>query len=200
MGQLIIGLTGGIGSGKTAASDYFQQLGIDVVDADIVSRQVVEPGTPALDEINQHFGGDLLLADKSLDRAKLRSIIFQDPQAKQWLEQLLHPIIATTIQQQLQASRSPYSILVSPLLFETQQHELTHRNLLIDCPEDIQVQRATQRDNNSEEEIKRIIAQQTSRQVRQQKADDIIINDTDLSSLYKKIDDLHSKYRLININ
>ncbi len=196
--SLIIGLTGGIGSGKTVASDYFASLGVTVVDADIAARIVVERGQPALEEINLHFDGKILTDSGALNRAKLREKIFSDPAEKKWLEQLLHPLIRKEIQTQLLGSTSPYTILVSPLLIETDQYLLADRVLLIDAPESEQVQRTTQRDNNSAEQVEAIMANQASRDVRKNKADDIIINDSTLESLYKKIDQQHTTYLKIS--
>jgi dephospho-CoA kinase len=196
--SLIIGLTGGIGSGKTVASDYFASLGVTVVDADIAARIVVERGQPALEEINLHFDGKILTDSGDLNRAKLREKIFSDPAEKKWLEQLLHPLIRKEIQTQLLGSTSPYTILVSPLLIETDQYLLADRVLLIDAPESEQVQRTTQRDNNSAEQVEAIMANQASRDVRKNKADDIIINDSTLESLYKKIDQQHTTYLKIS--
>lgn len=194
MSQYRIGLTGGIGSGKTAASDYFETLGVTVVDADIVAREVVEPGTPALASIAQHFGGDILEPSGRLDRASLRTIIFRDAQEKKWLEALLHPIIRTEITQQLSTATSAYSILVSPLLFETDQHCLVHRTLLIDLPVEQQIERASKRDGAEEAQIRAIIAQQMSRACKIEKADDIIVNDKDLDALHAEIRRIHQHY------
>tara|TARA_R110001592_G_scaffold59905_4_gene182055 strand:- start:4943 stop:5548 length:606 start_codon:yes stop_codon:yes gene_type:complete len=190
----IVGLTGGIGSGKTAASDIFKSLGVNIVDADIVAREVVEPGQAALAEITKYFGKDILLPDNSLDRAKLRLRIFQDPEAKAWLEQLLHPIIRKEIQEQLINSDSAYSILVSPLLFETDQSSIVNRILLIDVPVNTQLVRAAERDSNSLEQIQKIIDSQLPRDVKLSKADDIICNDQSLLDLEAKIKDKHAFY------
>ena len=127
---MIIGLTGGIGSGKTAVSDCFAALGIDIVDADLASRVVVQKGKPCLLEIAQHFGEDILTNEAELDRAKLREIIFKSEDEKDWLESLLHPAIANQIKDELEASKSPYAILVSPLLLETNQKDLCSANSL----------------------------------------------------------------------
>ncbi|MGK0500794.1 MAG: dephospho-CoA kinase [Oceanicoccus sp.] len=192
--MLTVGITGGIGSGKTAASDRFQQLGIDIIDADIASRVVVEPGRPALASIARHFGNDILTADGNLDRAALRQLIFAEPSQKQWLEALLHPLIAAEIKQQLQAATSPYVIFVSPLLIETEQHKLCHRILVIDIPESQQIARTSQRDNNDITQIKRIIASQASRQQRLDKADDVIENKQTIDILEQKVDKIHQYY------
>lgn len=194
MAKLIIGLTGGIGSGKSAASACFEALGITVVDADIVAREVVEPGRPALASIENHFGSDILLDDGNLNRARLREIIFTSPEEKAWLEQLLHPLIREEIIQQLNPAQSDYAILVSPLLFETDQHSLCTRTLLIDLPVEMQIDRASQRDNNDEDQIKRIIASQMSRECKLEKADDIILNDQDLDHLKQAVSKKHQYY------
>src|SRR5210317_2236300 len=139
--MLVVGLTGGIGSGKTAASDYFKVLGIDVIDADIASRVVVEPGQAALAAIAEHFGSDVLLANGELNRAALREKIFTDPQQKQWLENLLHPLIGAEIDRQLAAVTSPYALFVSPLLLETQQSGRCDHIIVVDVDVETQVKR-----------------------------------------------------------
>ncbi len=190
----VIGLTGGIGSGKTAVSDHFETLGITVVDADIASRTVVEKGRPALDQIAAHFGDDFLLPDGSLDRAKLRTAIFSDAAEKQWLEQLLHPLIRDEIINGLDNAASDYAILVSPLLIESDQHQLTQRVLVVDVPETLQLERTTQRDNNSAEQVKAIMASQASRQQRLDHADDVISNDGTLEQLQAQVENCHQRY------
>lgn len=192
--KLIIGLTGGIGSGKTAASDEFQTLGITVVDADIVAREVVEPGQPALEKIVEHFGKHILLSDGTLDRAALRKLIFSSEDDKRWLEALLHPIIRAEIKRQLNEATSPYAILVSPLLFETNQAELVNRTLLIDVPVSLQLERASKRDQNSSEQIQKIIDSQLPREQKLKLADDVICNDHDLEHLMKQVHLQHKTY------
>jgi len=192
--MLIIGLTGGIGSGKSAASALFSQHDIDVVDADIVAREVVEPGTPALKQISQHFGPKLINKDGTLDRGQLRDIIFSTPDERNWLEQLLHPMIREEILCQLGDVKSPYAILVSPLLFETNQHELVTRSLLIDIPVELQIERASNRDNTAKNQIKKIIASQLSRECKIARASDIICNDQDLAHLEREVKKQHLRY------
>lgn len=191
---MIIGLTGGIGSGKTAVSDTFKSLGIDIVDADVSSRRVVEKGQPALDDIQAHFGDDILDSENNLDRAKLREIIFKNPQERVWLEQLLHPKIAEHIKDQLESSNSPYCILVSPLLLETEQKSYCSFVLVVDVPEEFQVTRTAKRDGVSEEQVKNIISAQIDREKRLEQADEIIINDGSMEELKKKVVVLHTKY------
>jgi len=191
---MIIGLTGGIGSGKTAVSDTFKSLGIDIVDADVSSRRVVEKGQPALDDIQAHFGDGILDSENNLDRAKLREIIFKNPQERVWLEKLLHPKIAEHIKDQLESSNSPYCILVSPLLLETEQKSYCSFVLVVDVPEEFQVTRTAKRDGVSEEQVKNIISAQIDREKRLEQADEIIINDGSMEELKEKVMVLHTKY------
>lgn len=191
---LIIGLTGGIGSGKTAASDWFAQQGITVVDADVVAREVVAPGQPALSDICQAFGNWVLQPDGSLDRAALRQHIFSHPDARTTLEHITHPRIRQQIIAQLNQAASPYTMLVSPLLIESRQHELVNRILLVDVPEHLQLSRASLRDSQSSEAIARIMRVQMPRLQRQTHADDIVVNDGDLAHLYHQLLPLHHRY------
>lgn len=192
--SLVIGLTGGIGSGKTAVSDRFAQKGITIVDADVCSRIVVEPGQPALKAIEEHFGADVIQADGSLNRAALREHIFQHPDERKWLESLLHPLIAQEIMRQLSASQSAYTLLVSPLLIESGQHNFAKRVLVVDAPQSAQLERTVVRDNVSAEQVKSIISAQADRDTRLARADDIIINDKDLAHLDAEVDKLHQFY------
>ena len=190
----ILGLTGGIGSGKSAASQWFESQGITVVDADIVAREVVEKGQPALLAIQQHFGNWVLQPDGTLDRRALRDYIFKEPNARKQLEQITHPVIRTSIIQQLHNATSPYVVLVSPLLFETNQHELTQHTLLIDASEELQIARASSRDSQNIDQIKKIIAAQMPRIQKQQMANDIVLNHGELVHLYEKLKPLHLQY------
>jgi dephospho-CoA kinase len=192
--RLIIGITGGIGSGKSAATGFFSAQGIDVIDADVVSREVVMPGSKALAEIAAHFGRQILLPDGNLNRKAMRARIFSDPNAKHWLESLLHPIIRKEIERQLQRSSSPYVILSSPLLLETDQHRMTDRVLVIDTSEQQQIHRTSARDDTSASAVQAIMASQLSRAQRLQRADDIIINDKDLAHLENEVNKLHEYY------
>lgn len=190
----VVGLTGGIGSGKSTVAKIFADLGIILVDADQSSRVVVEPGSPALEKIIEHFGREVILPNGHLNRKALRTKVFSHQQELKWLETLLHPLIRQHIEQQLQSAESTYVILESPLLLETNQHKLTDRILVIDVPEDIQLQRALLRDNSCEKEIRSIMSAQSSRQVRLAMADDIIINDQDLENLKRRVLTLHQQY------
>ncbi len=192
--MLVIGVTGGIGSGKSAVTDRFAERGICVVDADLAARVVVEPGKPALQKIAEHFGPHLITENGSLDRAALRKIVFAEKEQRLWLEKLTHPLIGEEIVHQLQNSESAYTIFVSPLLIETSQHTLTDRILLIDVPVKLQLERTMARDNNSEEQVRAIMASQASREQRLKRADDVIVNDKDLVHLDKEVARLHDFY------
>ena len=191
---LIVGLTGGIGSGKSAASQWFETQGINVVDADIVAREIVEKGQPALAQIQSAFGDWVILESGELNRKALREHIFQHPSARQQLEDITHPAIRQSIIAQLAQASSPYVILVSPLLFETNQHLLTQRTLLIDASIELQIQRASQRDGQSVAQIENIIQAQMPRDRKLDLADDIAVNDGHLEHLYTQLQKLHLHY------
>jgi len=180
MSTFIIGLTGGIGSGKTTITNFFEQLNVEVIDADLIAREVVEIGSPALRAIEDHFGANYLLADGALNRALLRSRIFSYESDKIWLNELLHPLIRTSIIEKTQRATSSYCILVAPLLIENNLLPLVNRVLVVDVSETTQLSRTVQRDSSSVQEIKAIIASQTDRVTRKKVADDVINND-DLS-------------------
>ncbi len=192
--MLVIGITGGIGSGKTAVSDRFAARGITVVDADLASRVVVEPGRPALAAIAEHFGNDVITPDGALDRAALRQRVFADSAERRWLEALLHPLIGEEIRAGLARSTSAYAILVSPLLFESGQVEMVDRVLVVDVPESLQVTRTAARDGNSEDQVRAIMAAQADRATRLARADDVIANDGSLDDLDRQVEALHQHY------
>ena len=194
--SFILGLTGGIGSGKSAATDHFQSLGINIVDADIIAHKAVSQDSPALSTIAEHFGKNIILSNGDLNRAKLRDIIFHEPREKQWLESLLHPIIRKEIRKQLALSKSIYTILSAPLLFENNLQLEVDRVLAIDCEEPLQIKRASQRDDNKTELIEKIISQQIDRNTRLAKADDVIDNSGSLDDLRKSVEHYHQQ--LIN--
>ncbi|MEM6580343.1 MAG: dephospho-CoA kinase [Pseudomonadota bacterium] len=194
MTTLIVGITGGIGSGKSAVTDRFAKLGIVVVDADIVARQVVEPGSEALTAIAEHFGNDVITPQGDLDRAELRKRVFSDESERLWLEQLTHPLIGLSITEQLRAAASPYSILSSPLLLETNQRDMVDTVVVVDVPETLQVERAARRDTNSEGQIRRIMAAQMPRQKRLELADTIIDNSGSLETLDAEVEKLHQQF------
>ncbi|MCQ4314053.1 dephospho-CoA kinase [Pseudomonas stutzeri] len=190
----ILGLTGGIGSGKSAVAEQFGRLGVHWVDADHAARWVVEPGRPALSLIAERFGADVLAADGSLDRAVLRRLVFKDPEQRKWLEQLLHPLIRQEIAEHLARAQSPYAIMVSPLLIESGQYRQADRVLVVDVPEEVQLQRAVLRDQSSEEQIRAILRVQASRDDRLRHADDVLVNDRDLEWLKAEVERLHKFY------
>ncbi|MEB0090957.1 dephospho-CoA kinase [Pseudomonas sp. CCI1.2] len=190
----ILGLTGGIGSGKSAAAQHFIDLGVHLVDADHAARWVVEPGRPALAQIAEHFGAGVLQPDGQLDRAALRGLIFQNPEQRRWLETLLHPLIGQEIMSYLARAESPYAILVSPLLVESGQYKLTQRVLVIDAPERLQIQRTMLRDSTSEEQVKAILNVQANRELRLSHADDVLVNDRDPAWLKSEVERLHHFY------
>ena len=191
---LHVALTGGIASGKTAVSDYFAQLGVDVIDADLVAREVVEPGSQGLLAIHNYFGSEVINTDGSLNRALLRSIVFEDEIERQWLNELLHPLIRNRMQQLRQSIQSAYSLSVIPLLYESNQHQDFDRVLVVDCPKEQQIKRLMARDNSDLEQAEAILASQASREQRLSIADDIIYNSTDLHSMQSQVINLHSKY------
>lgn len=191
---MIIGLTGGIGSGKSEVSRRFEALGITVADADIAARVVVEPGQPALQSISEQFGSNILTGDGSLNRALLRQKIFSQADDKAWLEALLHPLIAAEIQRQLNCATGPYRILSSPLLLETEQWRGVDRILVVDVDEETQVRRSCSRDSNSEAQIRAIMAAQITRDERLKRTDDIIDNNGPITALQQQIDRLHQQY------
>jgi dephospho-CoA kinase len=192
--MFVVGVTGGIGSGKSAVSDRFKRLGIKIVDADLASREVVKPGQPALAAISQHFGADVIQADGSLDRARLRALVFANPNERVWLERLLHPLINEYLRQELASATSAYAILVSPLLKETGQSRFTNRILVVDVPEHVQLARTMARDSNDETQVKAIMAAQASRQSRLAIADDVIQNDAGFEALDTAVQRLHERY------
>jgi len=191
----IVGLTGGIGSGKSTVARLFAEQGIHWVDADDVAREVVEPGTPALEAIARHFGDQILLESGGLNRPELRALIFQDENERKWLEQLLHPLIREAMLEQLHPRdyHLPYTLLVSPLLLETDQHEMVDRIVVIDVPTDVQILRTVSRDSNTHEQVQRIIDAQMSRDDRLKKADFVIDNASGVESAKTQVAALHAQ-------
>lgn len=190
---MIFGLTGGIGSGKTAVSDRFKALGIHVVDADIAARTAVEPGQPAWQDIKEFFGPDVLLEDQSLNRAWLRQQVFADKNKRKQLEAFTHPRIRDEIIRDLSSSSSAYTLLVSPLLIESGQVALVKKVIVVDVPEETQLERTCSRDNNDAEQVKRIIAAQISRKKRLAQANWVIDNSLPLDTLDARVEALHQE-------
>lgn len=190
----IVGLTGGIGSGKSTVCDCFEALGIDIIDADLEARAVVAAGSPALAEIAGHFGPHILSAEGDLDRKALRKLVFERAEEKNWLENLLHPLIRERILTRIQDSTSVYTILCAPLLLESGAYDFVDRILVVDVPEAQQIARTMARDLCSEQEVKAIMASQLSRQQRLEKADDVIDNSQSLPALKAQVRNLHEFY------
>lgn len=192
--MLIIGLTGGIGSGKSVASDKFKSLGITVVDADVASRTVVEPGKPALKEIEDHFSSGIITAEGKLDRNKLREIIATDPEERKWLESVLHPKIGEQITKEISESTSVYTLFVAPLLLETNSQERCARVVVVDVPKEVQILRTAKRDKVSPNQVEQMVAVQMEREKRLKKADDVLLNSGTIEDLEKQVEELHKKY------
>ena len=196
--SLAIGVTGGIGSGKSTVARAFAAHGIDWIDADDVAREIVAPGEPALAEIVEHFGREVLTEDGYLDRRALRRIVFADEAQRQWLESVTHPRIRQRLETHLArmaASEAPYHLLVSPLLFESGQHQLVDRCLVIDIPEALQISRTVSRDGVDEAQARAIVAAQMPRQERLARADDVIDNSGDADALARQVLRLDAFYR-----
>ena len=191
---LIIGLTGGIASGKSTVANLFKKQGITIIDADHITRELTVPGSPILLKIIEKFGYDILNPDKTLDRFALRKIVFQNENARLWLENLLHPEVKKIMEKQAKQATSPYCILVIPLLIETQFPPKIDRMLVVDASKNMQIQRLKQQNRLTDLEIKTILTIQASRTERFKKADDIIKNEQDLKQLEKQVDLLHQKY------
>ncbi|EPW6624464.1 dephospho-CoA kinase [Vibrio vulnificus] len=192
---LVIGLTGGIASGKTTVANLFQQhFAIDIVDADIVARQVVAPRSAGLTAIVDHFGVDILTHEGELDRGQLRQRIFAHSEEKQWLNALLHPMIRRKMIEDLAQVSSPYALLVVPLLVENQLQTLCDRVLVVDVEEKTQLQRTMDRDGVDEQQVRAILKAQASRHERLALADDVIKNESKDQDLLQQITDLHQKY------
>ena len=195
--SLRIALTGGIASGKTAVADLFAQLGIPVIDTDQIARDVVEPGQPALAQIAQSFGAEVLDASGRLDRARMRERVFSDPAQRKLLESILHPAIREELARRSQAARGPYQIHVIPLLVESGQRGNYDRVLVVDCPEEEQIRRLTLRDGSTLEQARNILSAQVSREQRLSVADDVIVNTGSVEDLTGFVDTLHRNYALL---
>lgn len=189
-----VALTGGIGSGKSTVTDAFAHLGINVIDADILARQVVEPGKPALKAIADHFGSQILTADGALNRRELRERIFAHPDEKAWLNALLHPLIQQETQQQMQQATSPYVLWVVPLLIENKLYTRADRVLVVDVSRETQILRTMQRDHVSREHVEHILAAQATREARLAVADDVIDNNGAPDAIASDVARLHASY------
>ena len=192
---LRVGLTGGIASGKSTVADMFADLGVPVIDTDVIAREVVEPGQPALEEIRATFGDDAIDADGRLDRAAMRQRIFSNAEARKSLEAILHPRIGDETRRQAEAAGGAYQLIVVPLLTSSRLREYVDRVLVVDCDEDTQIRRLLERDTESVEQAKSIIAAQVSRDERLAIADDVIDNSLGLVELREAVTRLDQYYR-----
>ena len=191
---MIVGLTGGIGSGKSAAANFFQNEGITVIDADGLSREVIEEGTPGFMSIVDYFGSKIIDSDGSINRAHLRKEVFDDGKKKKLLESIIHPLVRDLMVKKIAASNSPYSIIMAPLIFETNSMSNYNRILVIDCDPKLQLERATLRDSNSNAQIQKIMDSQCSREERISIANDIIPNNDSLENLKIRSIAMHKFY------
>lgn len=189
-----VGLTGGIGSGKSTVAGIFAELGVEIIDADVVAREVVEPPSTALDAISSRYGEEILTADGALDRPRMRKLVFADEAERTWLEDLLHPLIDERIGQRIAGCESAYCILVSPLLLETSQRRWVDRVLVVDVSRQTQLQRSLLRDQGERATIEAIIDAQASREERLRAADDVIDNEGAKGTLAAHVRELHARY------
>ncbi len=192
--RLVIGLTGGIGAGKSTVGAQFASLGVSVIDADSVARELVEPGQPALSEVVQSFGVGVQDAGGRLDRAKLREVVFAEPGKRRALERILHPRIRREMDRRLHESHGPYCILSIPLLLETGQADRVDRVLVVDVPEEVQLARVMRRDGSSRRVVEGILCAQLARADRLARADDVIDNSAGLESLTGQVHEIHQRY------
>jgi dephospho-CoA kinase len=192
--MLVVGLTGGIGSGKSTVAQLFSEHGIPIIDADVAARTVTTPDKPAFASIVKHFGEDIVQKDNTLNRAKLRQHIFNDPKQRHWLEKLLHPLIREEMQQQIDQLKAPYCIAVIPLLLEVEFYSFINRILVVDASETQQIQRVMLRDQTSKKNVEAILNSQAHRNDRRAKAHDVIHNDGKIADLIPQVDKLHALY------
>jgi dephospho-CoA kinase len=191
---MIVGLTGGIGSGKSAAANFFVELGVDLIDADDLAKNVLNKNSKGYELFINEFGEQYLDNDKNIDRDLLRKTIFNDSNKKNKLENIIHPQVRSGIEEFIRTSKSDYCIVVVPLIYETRSSSYYDRILVIDCDEEIQINRSAIRDNTENKEIKKIISKQASREERLSIADDVILNNRTLDSLKEEVIKLHKKY------
>ena len=196
--MLVIGLTGGIGSGKSTVADYFKSLGVPVIDADVITRELVKPGQDALQDIAKYFGNEIIQADGQLDRARLRKRVFSNPEERIALENILHPRAREITQQRIAELDTPYCIVCAPLLIESGWTDMVQRVLVIDLPVELQVKRTIDRDGITPEQAESIIKSQLNRSARLAAADDILDNSGDITSLLERVDALHKQYLLLS--
>lgn len=198
--MLVIGLTGGIGSGKSTVAEMFESLGVPIIDMDRIARQIVEPGQPALTQIKQAFGEKIVAASGQLNRQQLSKIIFDSAERRHQLEAILHPLIRQETARQLAELKSPYCIVVIPLLLESEQRSLVDRVLVVDVPESLQITRTMQRDGISAAQVRKILAAQVGRDSRLNAADDVIDNSAAMEDIRHRVDELDQQYRALSEN
>lgn len=198
--MLVIGLTGGIGSGKSTVAEMFESLGVPIIDMDRIARQIVEPGQPALTQIKQAFGEKIVAASGQLNRQQLSKIIFDSAEKRHQLEAILHPLIRQETERQLAELKSPYCIVVIPLLLESEQRSLVDRVLVVDVPESLQITRTMQRDGISAAQVRKILAAQVGRDSRLNAADDVIDNSAAMEDIRHRVDELDQQYRALSEN
>ena len=192
--MFMVGLTGGIGSGKSTIANLFSEYGISIIDTDLISHQIIQPDGPAYQTVIDHFGQDILSADNTINRKRLGEIVFSSDKQKKILESILHPLIWVIVKQQVSDSKSPYCIIVVPLLFEGQHQNRFSSILVVDIPVEEQIKRVLNRDNRTRDEVMNIINKQTSRSERLELADEVINNIEAVNILGSKIKILHEKY------
>lgn len=197
----VVGLTGGIGCGKSSASQFFSDLGIDVIDTDVIARQLTQADGQAIEQIRETFGNTFLASNGSLNREKMRNLVFSDFDSKVKLEKILHPLILNEVVQLVKEGKSPYIVVVIPLLLELKDYDdLIDRVLVIDCEEHQQISRTMARNQLSEQFVRAVMVAQISREDRLQKADDVIFNNQDIDFLKMQIARMHDKYMIMSIN
>lgn len=194
---LVIGLTGGVGSGKTTIAELFAQRGIPILDADVVAHQLTQPHCSAFASIVQHFKKKSIVTDGKLNRAELRKIIFEQPDERRWLENLLHPLILAELKEQVKNIKAPYCITVIPLLLEKKTDDFIDRVLVVDSPEHLQIARVIARDQTKQTTVEAMLKSQLSRSQRLMQAHDVIVNDGKLSDLIPQVEKLHQIYSIM---
>ncbi len=197
---LRIGLTGGIASGKSAVAEMFAAHGVPVIDTDVIAREVVQPGQPALDDIRNEFGDDVIAEDGSLNRAEMRRIVFSDEDARKRLEAITHPRIGDATRAQADKAGGDYQIIVVPLLVTSALRQYVDRVLVVDCDEDTQIRRLIERDSEAEGQARRMLAAQATRDERLAIADDVVSNMQSLEETQRQVDELHRSYLKLSQN
>lgn len=199
MSSFVVGLTGGIGSGKSTVADLFVEQGAALVDTDAIAHELTGPAGAAMPQLVAAFGPQVARPDGAMDRAAMRRLVFADPSAKVRLESILHPLIRQLSAERCRAAAAPYVILAVPLLVESGSYrERCDRIVVVDCPESLQIERVMARNGMSPDEVTAIMATQASRQQRQSVADDIVLNDADLTKIYPQVAALHLKYLVLS--